>query len=360
MSKKSFILLNGNISVLIFSVLRDEFSVNYSVDKILNRVLVPRDMQEIRQWVESRYIMSYRNDIRVFFDILGVSRIEDFIEITNCVSLKDTYWVKGLNSKKHWDTVSPYRNPLNKVIADYSFNRRINGKNVTGSPDFSTDGNFPKCWKRMNGEIYLLKAGSSGAVNSGNEPYSEVYACKIAKRLGIGVVDYTISDYKGVTVSKCKCMTNEKFGLISYRDLYRVYECDFERLLNSSKSDVDKKFLIDMLLLDYVTCNVDRHYGNIGIIVENSTNRVLGYSLLYDHNLSCIPYYMKDEDLEFYISDICAKDGRSFKDLFKLIDCTYVRHKLQKLVGYNVSIGCKRDRVVRDMVKIQLRNALKY
>ena len=63
-------------------------------------------------------------------------------------------------------------------------------------------------------------------------------------------------------MSKCKCVTNEKIGLILYKDLHYMEECNFSKLLQNADL-ASKEQIRDMLLLDYVTCNVDRHYGNI-------------------------------------------------------------------------------------------------
>lgn len=349
--------MNKDVVVLRFSVVRDTLGPNYSTLYINRKDLMPKDLRNFRDWLGGRYILSYRNSIEVFFKMLGVNNIEDFMEITNCISLKDSYWVKGINSKKSWNTVSPFRNPLNKVVADYSFSRKINGKNITGSPDFSTDGNFPKCWRKTQYGVYLYKAGSSGACNAGNEPYSEVYAYKIAKEMGINALKYDLGEYKNTLVSKCKCMTSEKIGMMSYRDLTGETECDFKKLITSMNGQ-NKKYIIDMLLLDYVICNVDRHYGNIGVLLDNDKNKVIGFTPLYDHNLSCIPYYMEDESLDYYISDIRAKDGRTWEDLYRLIDSKYSRDKLSKLLGKSFSIGCKRDKIVNKMVKHQIEKVL--
>ena len=173
------------------------------------------------------------------------------------------------------------------------------------------DGRFPKCWKRNVNDIYLYKAGTTGpgSGSRGNEPYSEVYACKIAEKLGIDAVKYTTDFYKGRLVSKCKCVTNEKIGLILYKDLHYMEECNFSKLLQNADL-ASKEQIRDMLLLDYVTCNVDRHYGNIGVFIENDTNIILGFAPLFDHNMSCLPYCMEN-DTEDYISNRCAKDGRT-------------------------------------------------
>lgn len=356
-SKRRFLLMNKDIVVLIFSTVLEEFALNYKVEYIEKKFLVPRGLRNLREWIEERYICIFQNGIHNFYELTGISGIEELIEITNCISLKDTYWVKKDNSRKTWNSVSPYRNSLNEIVTEYSFTGKLMGKITTGSPDFSTDGNFTKCWKREYSGLYLYKAGSSGACNAGNEPYSEVYAYKIAAGLGIEIVKYELSSYAGRLISKCKCLTNENVGLVPYRELYGTNRCNFAELLHSVDS-TSKKQILDMLLLDYITCNTDRHYGNIGIFIENDTNRILGFAPLYDHNLSCLPYYMEDENLEFYISDIRAKDGRTWEELYKLLECDYTKEKLGRLLGVSFGIGEKRDDIINRMVEHQVKKAL--
>lgn len=356
--------MNKNVKVLKFSIQKINNISDYSIVEIYRQELVPRDLINLYNWVDKRHILNYRNSISVFFSMLGIKDLADFIDITHCVSLSDTYWVKSYQSSLQWSSVSPYRNPLNKTISDYSFNRVVNGKNITGSPDFSTDGNFPKCWKRENGELVLLKAGSSGASNAGLEPYSEIYAFEIAKMLGIkDIIGYKLGTHKGVTVTKCKCFTTEDIGLLPYSVVAGTNETNFYNFLYRD-TQFDYRHKLDLLLLDYLTCNVDRHYGNIGVLKNNNTNKILRLSPIYDNNLSCVPYYTKDENLSYYINDIRAKDGSTWEELFNLIysfDPRYVKGKLalfQKLYK-KVKLNPKRDDIVDKMVKIQLKRIYK-
>ena len=359
--KKTFLLMNKNVVVLSFCIIQDIFSENYIVESIENKFLIPRNLRDLQFWISERYILNARYSVGRLLELSGISDIDigDFIEETNCISLKDTYWVKRYNSTKTWKSVSPYENPFNEVISDYSFWGLVTGSKITGSPDFSTDGRFPKCWKRNVNDIYLYKAGTTGPGlgSRGNEPYSEVYACKIAEKLGIDAVKYTTDFYKGRLVSKCKCMTNEKIGLILYKDLHYMEECNFSKLLQNADL-ASKEQIRDMLLLDYVTCNVDRHYGNIGVFIENDTNIILGFAPLFDHNMSCLPYCMEN-DTEDYISNRCAKDGRTWKELYCLIDSPYTREKLELLLDSSFEIGERRDKIVSKMVRHQVEAALK-
>ncbi len=396
--------MNKDITVCTFFITTSEYGMSCNVIKIFRKDLMPHDLRNIQEWVKSRYIILNRCGIRSFLKQIDVTRLEDFVSITNCVSLKDTYWVKGENSRKLWKSVSPYGNPLNKVIADYSFDREISGKFITGSPDFATDGTFPKCWKRVNGVLQLYKAGSSGACDAGNEPYSEVYASMVSDMLGIchvkytlgtyrdrvvskcdcsssgacdagnepysevyasmvsdmlGIchVKYTLGTYRDRVVSKCDCMCSEDIGFISYRDYTGDRSEDFSSLLRKfSKFRYDYR-LVDMLLLDYLLCNVNRHYGNFGFLVNNDTNKIVGLSPTFNNNLSCIPYYMADERLEYYIDNIRAKDGRTWNELFNLINSKYVRSRLSMFASKYKKIRIIKDRddIVDRLIRVQLK-----
>lgn len=351
-----YTLMNKDTEVVHFSISRNKSGNTMFFDSEVKSAL-PVGMKGFREWMESRYAMESRVNTTDFFRSLGISCLEDFICTTNCVSLLDSFWVKKRDAALNWKEVSLYRHSLNTAISDYSFSGIISGKiECSPSPDFATDGNFLKCWIRENGQFSLCKAGSSGAANAGNEPYSEVYASKIAKRLGINCVDYTLADYRGKLISKCRCMCDEKYGFKAYNSQSGVHEANFKTLLDDLGTP---KYILDMLLLDYVTCNVDRHYGNFGFIIDNDTQKLVSFAPLYDHNLSCLPYYTEDENLEYYMNDILAKDGSGFCELYDCIACSYTREKLYNLIDFDVSIGCKRDHIVNEMVRYQVERVLK-
>ena len=44
--------------------------------------------------------------------------------------------------------------------------------------------------------------------------------------------------------------------------------------------------LHDMLVFDAVICNVDRHFGNFGFLIDNKTNRISAQAPLFDHGNS--------------------------------------------------------------------------
>lgn len=359
-----FSIMNKDVRVLDFSIVRDLYTLNFIMNTIYKSNQIPLSIKtkfkDLRTWIESRYILACRNDTLNFFKNLGIDTVEDFITITKCVSLNDTYWVKPVQSKISWKAVSPYRNPINKNISDFSFNNKLCTKNIGSSPDFSTDGNFPKCWKRINEQIFLLKAGTSGYKKAGNEAYSEVFAYQLAKFLNLDCIEYTLTQYKGIDTSKCKLICDENTGIISLRQYINNSSTDFKYLVEKF-NDV---FVHKMLIFDYLTCNVDRHFGNIWLFINNDTQKVSGFTPVGDNNLSCIPYYTEDEDLYYYINDIRVKDGRTWKELLLLTDKEIAKRIIHKASKFrfrplgNIKAD-KRVEILNNMLQYQIKEAIK-
>lgn len=356
-----FSFMNKDIEIFKFNSVKDFGGTVFLTEgRLLNGVL-PLGFTDLNDWIKSRYILNYRYQVEELLGRLGIVDLDAIISITNCVSLNDTYWVKPEGSNIQWSNVSPYRNSLNKVVSMYSFDGTIEGKNITSSPDFSTDGTFPKCWRRNNGKIYMYKAGTTGAYNAGYEPYSEVFACQLAKYLGMNAVEYTLGHYRGMDVSICECMCTEEVGLVQLRKYISNRRMSYEDL-KLGYSDLFKS-LSDMFLLDILTCNVDRHYGNVGLFVENDTQNILGVSKIYDNNLSCIPYYCDDTNLIEYINSLRCSDRSTFIELFRLIENPVIRGKLRKAISFRFKpIGNKRaDKrvsILNKMLKYQIERCL--
>ena len=55
---------------------------------------------------------------------------------------------------------------------------------LASSPEFTINGMLPKCWRRISRKV----GATSGASNTGNEPYSELYAYEIGTALGMNIV----------------------------------------------------------------------------------------------------------------------------------------------------------------------------
>lgn len=362
-----FYLMTKDIEVLKFNINTISGISSMQLVTVYNDNLIPlslRSSGSLQSWLESRLIMEYRKDVSKLFNTLGVYSLEDKLLCTHCISLLDTYWVKSEDDRLNWSTVSPYRNPFNELIARYSFYDSIIGsKNVGHSPDFSTGGSYPKCWRRLNNAIYLYKAGSSGAVNSGNEPYCEVLASELAKHLGFNSVEYELLMYKGVLATRCKNICTEDIGLYTVSEVCKNIT-SYSDIFKMVKDNVESvKQLVQILLLDYLTLNVDRHFDNISFLVDNKTQTLLRIAPIYDNNMSLLPYYIEkfDGSVEDYLNSNndykYTKIGQSFDDLLKMlysINKSYVLATLRKASSFSYNTKIKRSGIANEVLRIQL------
>ncbi len=359
-----FYLLNKDKPVMKIFIGMENYINNIRVDEVYDESAIPRSLKansSLQTFIDSRLVLSHRKNVKQLFEKIGVNTTEDILSITNGVSLNDTFWLKTVDDKKTWKNVSPYTNKLNQTIAEYSFDnsRLVAGKRITTSPEFATSGQYPKCWKRVNGVIYLYKAGSSGAGNSGNEPFSELLASELGDAMGISHVKYDYVFYKGKNATRCANMCDE------VRGLYAVHEFSselnsYEKILDYCTTDKDKKQMLEMFLLDYLTMNSDRHLGNIGVLVNNDTQEFISMAPIYDNNISFLPYYKEewDKSIENFITNkdghITTSLGMEFDDMFKMIDCSYVREKIKAIRGFEFSSKTPRTKVAKEVLQRQL------
>ncbi|MBQ3182625.1 MAG: XRE family transcriptional regulator [Clostridia bacterium] len=287
-----------------------------------NKDLLPLDLnlsdEGLVKWLKHRTIPKNRAYVQNFLSKCGLSinRPMNIIKVSKGLSLNDCYWVVEEGFEGRFEKFNLYDNRFSNILALIAFTGY--GSSVRSSlascPEFTTNGMLPKCWRRQKGSIKLYKGGTSGASNTGNEPYSEFYAAQIASVLGIKAVDYKLSRWEGELCSTCELFTNKKHsflpvgrvvtagGMSSVREFYEGLGDSFVQALN------------DMLVLDAVICNTDRHFGNFGFLVDNSVNKIAAPAPLFDHGNSLFNFAGRD-DLESIESLISYADT--------LLPCVY-------------------------------------
>ena len=177
---------------------------------------------------------------------------------------------------------------------------------LRSSPEFTTNGMLPKCWRRYNGAIELFKGGTFGASNTGNEPYSEFYAYQIAKQMNINAIPYGLSKWKGILGSTCKLFTSKTKSFVPTSNV--VTSGGITKVEEYYKKLGNKFYEAfgDMIVFDAIICNTDRHLSNFGFLVDNN-NKIISPAPLFDHGNSLFNYATEDdyqsvEKLEKYAS----------------------------------------------------------
>lgn len=150
--------------------------------------------------------------------------------------------------------------------------------------------------------IIVYKGGTEGFANSGNEPYSEYYACQIAKAMGLNAVEYDLENWKGILASKCKIFTDIDTSFISIGRIVKsggIKGClDYYESLGTDFSESLKS----MLIFDAVIYNEDRHFGKFGVLRDNHTGKIISPAPIFDNGFSLFNYALDNDikDLDSY------------------------------------------------------------
>lgn len=322
------------------------------------KYLLPLDLQDIsskglESWIRHRNIPRNRAYVDNLLSTMGMSinRPLDIIKLSKGLSLNDCYWVTGEDFDGGFDECNLFDNRFSRVLGQIAFTGygSSNASVISSSPEFTTNGMLPKCWRRENSQIRLYKGGTEGASNTGNEPYSEFYACQIAELLDIKTVKYNLSRWKGRLCSYCDIFTSKELSYIPVGRIVRKGGFNAVREFYYNLGDDFKKSFNNMLLLDAVIFNSDRHYGNFGFLVDNKTNRIVAPAPLFDHGNSLFNFAGRDalesvEALQKYSESVlpCAYDDfvgeaaavlshEQRNNLRKLLDFRFRRHSRYNL-----------------------------
>ena len=248
--------------------------------------------EPLSTWVANRSSAKHRSHVNKILEMCGGKTKSGFIALTHCLSLTDTLWVKSDRENVSWREVNLYENKFDEVVSKLSFdgNGLFGIQMSTTSPELTTDGAYDKCWLNEKDGIHLIKTGSEGARNTGQEPYGEVLASQVFERI-CNSVPYTLRRFDGRVVSDCKLFTNQdfgykpislflkngiKYGLPETLEIYREFNCE----------DAFRR----MVVADCITLNSDRHFGNFGFLVNNETFERTALNPCFDFNMAFVPF----------------------------------------------------------------------
>ncbi|WP_294557051.1 hypothetical protein [uncultured Mailhella sp.] len=93
------------------------------------------------------------------------------IEVSRGLSLNDSCWVVKEGFTKIFAQCNLNDSRFSEILASIAFTGYGSSvrTSVAFSPEFTTNGMLPKCWRRQSGRIYLYKGGTEGASEAGNE-----------------------------------------------------------------------------------------------------------------------------------------------------------------------------------------------
>ena len=255
------------------------------------------DKVEFNKWWKNRQIPASRKGLK---EVLHNSNVydKDNFDLLDakayCLSLSDQYWVKGVEEEISWESINFFDNEFSEDIGKILFNGGKTALNLNlNTPDMTSNGNYEKRWKIIDGKRYLLKAGSK---IYNQEPFNELIATKLYERLlnKDEYVEYSVIFDDDKAISKCKNFITKDTELVPAWKINEYYEflddedkyTHYIRCLNNLGIKDAETLTDKMIVCDYIIANKDRHFNNFGVIRNVNTLKFIGVAPIFDNGCS--------------------------------------------------------------------------
>ena len=309
-----------------------------------NANLFPLDLEltdeGIIKWLEKRVIPKNRQFVDEILKTLGLSvnNTKGIIDVCMGLSLNDSYWVVHADFKGKFADYNLYENRFSEALSLVAYTG-AGGSNeaFSTSPELTTNGMLRKAWRFVDNDgIYLYKGGTEGAANTGNEPYSEYYACRIAEAMGLNCVQYDLEKWKGILASKCRLFTDIDTAFVPIGRI--LGNCTLKKCLDyyAVLGEDFYEQLCSMLVFDSVIYNEDRHFGNFGVLRDNHTGQIISPAPIFDNGLSLFNFAMPDDfkNLKEYAKTRSNPYRISYEEICKEVMGAKQKSQLRRLIGF--------------------------
>jgi hypothetical protein len=314
----------------------------------------------IDDWWTGRSIPASREGIEAALRNMGMESTAFLVAKCYGLSLSDQYWFapKGMGLK--WEDVNFFQNDFSKDVGEILFGREPkNNEHISLlSPDNTSDGWLMKKWIIADGKRLLMKGGSRPYYQ---EPFNEIVASAIMRRLNVAHVGYTLTFEKGKPYSLCENFITTDTELVP---AWRVFEyqkksnndsvlthllrCADELEIPGVRETIDR-----MLTVDYIIANEDRHFNNFGFFRDVNTLKWKGSAPIFDSGTSLWynaltrhvgsemgskPFKNKHDEQIKLVSDLSWFDYGALRDIKD--ECAELMERLEETPnGHNEKIA---------------------
>lgn len=252
-------------------------------------------LKELNRWYQNRGIPQYRDEIEDLLIKLNIHNVAEQKHNSYALSLSDQYWIHDVNESVKWQDVNFFTNDFDYLsFANTVFSAQSDSNHFGTSPNFATDGMVKKAWIiDAHGQRLLLKGGYK---KSSQEPFNELLASNICDALGMEHTPYGLRKIGDQVVSACPCFIDEHTELIPAADIFFLDKKDNQQndfnyyihILEKHGIADAREQMENMLVLDYLMMNEDRHLRNFGVIRDVETLAWLKVAPIYDTGQSLL------------------------------------------------------------------------
>lgn len=295
----------------------------------------------ILNWLKHRVIPKNRMFVEEILTSMNLSPedTQGIIDVCKGLSLNDSYWIVPDGFSGKFADYNLYENRFSEALSLIAYTGVGNGDfELTTSPEFTTNGILPKAWRFIDG-IYLYKGGSSGASNTGREPYCEYYASQIAETMGLNAVHYDLEKWKGIVASKCRLFTDINTSYIPIGRIVKTGGIKACLDFYDGLGEIFGEQIRSMLVFDALTYNTDRHFDNFGVLRDNRTGEIIAPAPIFDNGLSLLCYAGRAdvdnlEKMENYAKTRATPYGYSFDEIAGAVIGKKQKEQLRRMINF--------------------------
>lgn len=286
-------------TLLEFSFTKDFFGtpkveiadVNEEADGLMPWGLRP-DGESLYKWLQVRALPQNRRFAEELCRSMGFAPgdVGAIYRVSLGLSLNDSYWTPSPEDPRLFGEVNLYENGFSSILAAVAYTGHAPGGGSPHgmTPELTTDGTLHKAWRVGPAGERMLYKGASNGWDPG-EPMSELVASRVAAEAGLNAVPYGLDGWQGELCSTCGCFCSPSVAYSPFavatgvRDLGAALGFCWQLGAETVES------MRDMLVLDCLLMNTDRHFTNFGLLRDVPTGKPVGLGPVFDNGRSLLP-----------------------------------------------------------------------
>ena len=234
--------------------------------------------KDVEAWLRGRAIDAHRTNSRLLKRALRIGSTDDMDAVlrVRAATVTDTYWFRAEGDAVHYDDVRFKENLFASLALrgdPDSFNQPY-----SHTPELTNTGSYEKCWRLENGRWRMIKRGNE------LERFSELLICRVGQALGFPMAAYTAQEDTVVSpdfTGGGSVNFESAAGLVGDSEDYAE---NFEAFWNLSL-EMAKQYL-QIIYMDALCFNMDRHTQNYGILRDPDSGAVLSMAPNFDNNIA--------------------------------------------------------------------------
>lgn len=273
-------LMNRDAEVLQYDLTRG----TVSTVAMLRPELAPEQLKggqpgALERWFSERSVDLNRTNARLLVKGFRLSGSKAEIVMANrALSLTDTWWIREQEAET-FAQLCLHRRETDRLVMMTALSGEQAPLLRQLSPELTNIGSFNKAWFRENGVWWLVKAGSPKTI------YAELFTNRLGCRLGLNMAHV---EYRKPWLYSRNFTSEDRIleHYASFRYRFDQVRADEGTIFQNLQTLGLHQPYLDMLLLDAIVNNGDRHEFNHGVLKDPATGKVLGLAPNFDNNLA--------------------------------------------------------------------------